>query len=99
VAEAQPDPPTTFSSSPVIVGGHIYAANEAGTFFVFKADPARFQLVAENKLGDEAFATPAICDGQIFARVARKSDDSRQEILYCIGRPASEPPGTAAPKN
>jgi outer membrane protein assembly factor BamB len=89
----------TFSSSPVIVGSHIYAANEAGTFFVFKADPARLHLVAENKLADEAFATPAICDGQIFARVARKSDDSRQEILYCIGRPDAEPPASRTPKN
>ena len=75
----------TFSSSPVLVGDRIYATNEAGETFIFQADPEKYVAVAACKLGDEAFATPAICGGRIYTRVARKVDGRRQEFLYCIG--------------
>jgi outer membrane protein assembly factor BamB len=75
----------TFSSSPVLVGDRIYATNEAGETFIFQADPEKYDPVATCKLGDEAFATPAICGGRIYTRVARKIDGRRQEFLYCIG--------------
>lgn len=74
-----------FWSSPVLVGDRIYAANEAGRVFIFKADPRKFELLAENQLGEESFATPAICDGEIFHRVAVYEDGERREKLYCIG--------------
>ena len=75
----------TFSSSPVLVGDHIYAANEIGEFFVFKADPETFEIVATNRLGDEAFATPTIVDGNIFARVMVKdAKGEKSGRLYCI---------------
>jgi outer membrane protein assembly factor BamB len=74
----------TFSSSPVMVGDLIYAANEAGQTFLFKASPDSFQKVAENKLGDSVFATPAICGSRIYTRVAHFEDDQRQEYLYCL---------------
>jgi outer membrane protein assembly factor BamB len=73
------------SASPILAGDHIYVVNERGKLFVFQANPQKFQLVAENQLGDEAFATPAICGGQIFIRVADHSTGTRQERLYCIG--------------
>ncbi|QDU92868.1 outer membrane protein assembly factor BamB family protein [Lignipirellula cremea] len=73
------------SSSPVLAGGNIYAADERGTMFVFRADPSKFELVAQNQLGDEMFATPTICDGQIFLRVAQSGAGGRRETLYCIG--------------
>ena len=75
----------TFSSSPVLVGTHIYATNEAGRTFIFKATPERFERVAENQLGDDVFATPAICGGRIYLRVAEREGERRQEYLYCIG--------------
>lgn len=75
----------TFSSSPVMVGGHVYATNEAGRTFIFRASPDRFELLAENQLGDDVFATPAICGGRIYQRVAELEDGRRQEYLYCIG--------------
>jgi outer membrane protein assembly factor BamB len=75
----------TFSSSPVLVGDRIYATNEAGETFIFQADPEKYVPVATCKLGDEAFATPAVCGGRIYTRVARKVDGRRQEFLYCIG--------------
>jgi len=73
------------SASPILANGNIYATNEAGTIYVFKAQPTRFELVARNQLGDEAFATPAICDSRIYMRVASSAGGGRQETLYCIG--------------
>jgi outer membrane protein assembly factor BamB len=75
----------TFSSSPVLVGDRIYATNEAGETFVYRADPEKYELLAKNKLGDEVFATPAICGGRIYQRVAKLVDGERQEFLYCLG--------------
>ena len=76
----------TFSSSPVMVGEHILATNEAGKTYVFKADPTAFELVGENQLGTEVFATPTICGGCIYHRVASDTDGQRQEWLYCLGK-------------
>jgi outer membrane protein assembly factor BamB len=73
------------SSSPVLAGGHIYWANESGTTYVFRPNPAKLEIVAENKLGDESFASPAICQGRIYIRTAVGSRAERQEYLYCLG--------------
>ncbi|MBI1313499.1 PQQ-binding-like beta-propeller repeat protein [bacterium] len=74
------------SSSPVLANGNIYISNERGTTFVFKATPEQFVAVAQNQLGDEAFASPAIVDSRIYLRVASSSRGGRQETLYCIGQ-------------
>lgn len=74
------------SASPVLAGGHIYQANERGTLYVFKPNPQKFDLVAENQVGNDAFPSPAICGGQIFLRVAQRTDNERQEFLYCFGK-------------
>ena len=74
----------TFSASPVIVGDNVYAVNEAGEAYVFKITSEAFEKVAESKVGDEAFATPSICGGQIFLRTATQVDGRRQETLYCF---------------
>jgi outer membrane protein assembly factor BamB len=73
-----------FFASPVMVGERIYASSLRGKTFVFEATPKGFKSVAENQLGDEAYASPVICDGRIYLRVAKKGD-TRQEFLYCIG--------------
>ncbi len=75
------------SASPVVAGDHIYWPNELGTLFVFKANPERFELVATNQIGTDSFPSPAICGGQIFLRVGDSSSGTRQEFLYCFGRP------------
>lgn len=75
----------TFSSSPVMIGDLIYAANEEGQTFVFKASTEKLEIVATNQLGNSVFATPAICGGRIYQRVAHDVDGRRQEVLYCIG--------------
>ena len=76
----------TFSSSPVLVGEHIFATNEEGKTFIFKADPTAFELVGENQLGNIVFATPTICGGRIYHRVATQAEGQRQEWLYCLGK-------------
>jgi hypothetical protein len=77
----------TFSASPVLVGDRIFATNEAGSTFAFAASSAGFQQLAENRLGSEVFATPTFCGSRIFMRVADRSNDRRDESLYCIGQP------------
>ncbi len=81
-----------FSASPVLAGSHIYASNEGGTTFVIAADTQEFRLVAENQLGNEVFATPTICGGRIYARVAF-TQGGRREWLYCIGEATADEVG------
>lgn len=73
------------SASPVLVGDTIYASNERGTTFVFKASPDSFQSVARNQLGDSSFATPTVVDNRMYLRVAAGDGASRRETLYAIG--------------
>lgn len=67
----------TYSSSPVVADGKVFATNEDGLTSVFKTGPA-FQLLAENALNDYTLSSPAISDGQIFIRTA--------ERLWAIGQ-------------
>ena len=76
----------TFSASPILVGLNIYAVTEKGECSVFKAHPTEFKLISKNKLGNEVLATPAICGGRIYMRVAHRTKDGRKEMLYCIGK-------------
>lgn len=75
----------TFSASPVLVGNLIFATDESGRTITYKASPEGFSQVAENQLGEEVFATPAICGSRIYMRAASTTDGKRQETLYCIG--------------
>lgn len=76
----------TFSSSPILVGDRLYATNEDGTTFVLKVSTEGYEKLATNKLGDNVFATPTICGGRIYARVAFEQDGKRREFLYCLGQ-------------
>ena len=67
--------PGTYSASPVVADGKIYATNEEGTTTVFAAGEA-FKILAVNKLADHTLATPAVADNQIFIRT--------DNYLYCI---------------
>jgi outer membrane protein assembly factor BamB len=60
----------TYSSSPVLADGRVYATNEAGMTSVFKAG-ASFELLAENPLNDYTLSSPAVSQGQIFIRTAK----------------------------
>ena len=68
-----------------MLGDTVFATSEAGQTHVFRATPAKFEELAVNRLGDESFASPAICGGRLYFRVAVTSGDTRQEKLVCIG--------------
>lgn len=69
--------PGTYSGSPVLADGKIYATNEDGLTTVMKAGPV-FEVLAENALNDYSLSSPAISGGQIFIRTSTN--------LYCIGK-------------
>jgi outer membrane protein assembly factor BamB len=73
------------SASPILADGKIYWANELGTLYVFAANPREFQLLAENRVGDETMASPAVSGNRMFLRVARQEGPRRQEYLLAIG--------------
>jgi outer membrane protein assembly factor BamB len=73
------------SASPILVGDTIYASNEKGTTFVFKADPSSFKAVGQNQLGTVSFATPTVVDNRIYLRVADGQGGNTKETLYAIG--------------
>ena len=68
--------PGTYSASPVLADGRIYATNEDGVTTVLKAGPA-FAVLAENAVDEYTLSSPAISNGQIFLRTAKH--------LYAIG--------------
>ena len=76
----------TFSSSPVMVGDLIYACNEEGQTFVFKASTEKLEIVGTNQLGASVFSTPVFCGNRMYQRIAVDKDGKRQEMLYCIGQ-------------
>jgi hypothetical protein len=75
-----------FSASPVLVGNRIYATNEIGETFVYRADSSKFEQIAMNKLGDQAMASATICRSRIYMRVVEQVDGRRQEMLYCLAK-------------
>jgi outer membrane protein assembly factor BamB len=65
-------------SSLVRSGDKLYAVNQGGDAFVFKADPAKFELLATNSLGEKVIASIAVSDGLLFIR--------GYQNLWCIGK-------------
>jgi outer membrane protein assembly factor BamB len=72
--------PGTYSASPVLADGRIYATSEDGLTTVFKAGPT-FEVVAENALDGYTLSSPAVSEGQIFIRTDKG--------LYAIGKRAA----------
>ena len=72
-----------YHASPIRVGNRIFGVSLDGEVSVLAAEQ-QFKLLAQNQLGDEAFASPAICGSRIYLRSAKKGT-SRQEYLWCIG--------------
>ncbi len=69
--------PGTYSASPVLADGKIYATSEDGVTTVFEAGP-EFKVIAENSLNDYCLSSPAIADGKIYVRTAN--------FLFAIGK-------------
>lgn len=70
--------PGTYSASPLLADGKIYAISEEGATTVLKAGE-EFEILAVNRLDDYTLASPAAAGNQIFIRTAGH--------LYCIGKP------------
>jgi outer membrane protein assembly factor BamB len=66
----------TYSASPVLADGKIYITDEDGVTTVVRAGP-RFEILAENDLGEYTLSSPAVSGGQIFIRT--------EAFLYAIG--------------
>jgi len=54
-------------ASPVYADGHIYLTARSGKVTVVKAGP-KFEIVAQNDLGESMASSPAISDGRIYMR-------------------------------
>jgi hypothetical protein len=67
---------THFSSSLVSAGGLVYFTSDEGNTTIVRPGP-KLDVVAENKLGEFCYASPAISQGQIFFR--------GEKHLYCVG--------------
>ena len=56
-------------------GEHLYQTLQSGVTVVFQANRDGLEILAENDLGEETNATPAIGDGRIYLRT--------HEALWC----------------
>jgi outer membrane protein assembly factor BamB len=65
------------TASPVMIDGKIYSINEMGRVSVFAAGP-KFQLLADNDLKEQVYASPAVADGRLYIRGVNH--------LFCIGK-------------
>jgi outer membrane protein assembly factor BamB len=66
-----------FSASPLLVGDKLLLVSEEGVTYVLKSS-SRFELLAENRLSETTYATPAVLGGRIYFRSSTG--------LVCIGR-------------
>lgn len=65
-------------ASIVMADGILFATNQKATTFVFKLNPEKYELLAQNNLNETCNATPALSDGKIFIRTYGH--------LYCISQ-------------
>jgi len=66
----------SYSSSPIVAGGHVYVTREDGATLVLKLGE-QVEVVAKNELEELTVATPVFVDGRIYIRTV--------ENLYCVG--------------
>ena len=67
----------SYSASPLIADGKLYATREDGTTFVLQLGETH-ELVSTNRLREYTYATPAFVGGKIFLRTS--------EFLFCLGK-------------
>jgi len=65
-----------FYSSPLIAGGHLYAAREDGMVYVVKLGE-QFEIVSEINMQDRIIASPIAVSGRLLIRTSRH--------LFCVG--------------
>lgn len=77
-AQTRLSPGGIFYASPVAGDGKVFLASDAGVVIVLKASE-RYEVLAENDLGETIRATPALVDGVIYVRTAGH--------LWAFGKP------------
>lgn len=77
IYEGQRIEPGSYSASPLLADGKLFAINEEGTTTVTKAG-TEFGVLGVNKLDGYTLASPVAADDQLFIRTG--------EAVYCIGR-------------
>ena len=68
--------PGTYSASPILADGKIYATSEDGVTTVYRAGPV-FEILATNSLPGYTLSTPSVSDGHLYIRAGG--------TLYSIG--------------
>jgi hypothetical protein len=58
----------TFTSSPLVAGGHLYFINEAGLAQVVKPGADSGEIVGTSEFGETILATPAAAGGALYVR-------------------------------
>ncbi len=71
-------------ASPVLIEGLCYFINDDGEINVIKPGD-KFERVAQYKLGEQCYASPAVSDGQVFLRGFKN--------MFCIGKPPAAASG------
>ena len=71
-----PKTSANFYGSPVISSGKLYAVREDGVVFVASVD-GKFEVLAENSMGERVIATPVLLSGRILMR--------GEKNLFCLG--------------
>ena len=66
-----------FTSSPSLVGEHVYLFGKSGKVWIVKPTAEECERIAEADLGEECVTSPAFQNGRIYIRGA--------EHLFCIG--------------
>jgi outer membrane protein assembly factor BamB len=74
-SNAFPKASSSFYSSPVVASGKLYAAREDGVVFVANVD-GKFELLAENNMGERVIASPVPVANRLFIR--------GEQHLFCI---------------
>ena len=80
----------SFSASPLVCNNRVYVPNLSGDTFVFSTTNGQFTLIAQNKIGDDCYASPAAADGRLFLRIGVGTTPNRGEQLVCLGTSISD---------
>jgi outer membrane protein assembly factor BamB len=75
--DALPKASGNYYASPLIAGGNLYAVREDGTCFVGKVENGKFELLAENAMGEKVIASPVPAEGRLLIR--------GEKNLFCVG--------------
>jgi outer membrane protein assembly factor BamB len=76
-SDAFPKSRGAFYASPLIAGGKLYAPREDGMVFVANVEDGKFELLAENDMGESVIASPVPSADRLFIR--------GEKHLFCVG--------------